>query len=57
MPRGLEKDGHDYYFLSPDVFRKRISLDDFLEWEEVYETSPHFLTGAYDITCTPLHVT
>ncbi len=31
-----EKDGIDYYFLSPSDFRKRIEADEFLEWEEVY---------------------
>jgi len=36
-PRGKEKDGVEYYFLSPDEFRRRISEDDFIEWEEVYE--------------------
>lgn len=31
-----EEDGVDYYFLSPDNFRKFIETDEFLEWEEVY---------------------
>lgn len=31
-----EKDGIDYYFLSPSEFRKQIDADEFLEWEEVY---------------------
>lgn len=35
-PRGKEKEGVDYYFLSADEFRKRIRNGDFLEWEEVY---------------------
>ena len=35
-PRGSEKDGVDYYFLTPDEFRKRIESGDFLEYEEVY---------------------
>lgn len=34
-----EKDGVDYYFLSPDEFREKIRQDDFLEWEEVYPGS------------------
>ncbi|MBU0486879.1 MAG: guanylate kinase [Bacteroidetes bacterium] len=34
--RAHETDGVDYYFLSPDEFRKRIDHGDFLEWEEVY---------------------
>lgn len=35
-PRGTEKDGVEYYFLSPEEFRKRIENDEFLEYEEVY---------------------
>ena len=36
-PRGTEQDGVDYYFLSPDTFRQKISEDAFVEYEEVYE--------------------
>lgn len=36
LPRGTEKDGVEYYFLSPDEFRARIAAGDFLEYEEVY---------------------
>ena len=36
-PRGQEKDGVDYYFLTADEFRSRIEAGDFLEYEEVYE--------------------
>ncbi|WGK65945.1 guanylate kinase [Croceiramulus getboli] len=35
-PRGTEKDGVDYYFLSLEEFKSRIKSDSFLEWEEVY---------------------
>lgn len=35
-PRGTEKHGVEYYFLSPDEFRTRIAAGDFLEYEEVY---------------------
>jgi len=35
-PRGLEKDGEDYYFISLRDFKNKIKADDFLEWEEVY---------------------
>ncbi len=31
-----ETDGKDYYFISPDAFRQKVSNGDFLEWEEVY---------------------
>lgn len=34
--RGGEVDGKDYYFLTADEFRKNISNDEFVEWEEVY---------------------
>lgn len=36
-PRGNEKDGVEYYFLSPEDFRQKISTGDFLEYEEVYK--------------------
>ncbi|HTJ48387.1 MAG TPA: guanylate kinase [Cyclobacteriaceae bacterium] len=32
-----EKNGQDYYFLTPDDFKKKIDSDEFIEWEEVYE--------------------
>ncbi len=35
-PRKQELDGRDYYFMSVEDFRKHITQDDFLEWEEVY---------------------
>jgi guanylate kinase len=35
-PRGDEKDGEDYYFISTEDFKKHIRNNDFLEWEEVY---------------------
>lgn len=35
-PRGSEQDGVEYYFLSPEEFRRRIANDEFLEYEEVY---------------------
>lgn len=36
-PRGQEKDGVEYYFLSPDEFREKIEQDEFIEYEEVYK--------------------
>lgn len=36
LPRQGEKDGLDYYFLSADKFREKISGGEFAEWEEVY---------------------
>lgn len=36
-PRGTEQHGVEYFFLSPEEFRQRISNDEFLEYEEVYK--------------------
>lgn len=36
LPRGTEQDGVEYFFLTPDEFRRRIANDEFLECEEVY---------------------
>lgn len=36
-PRGEEKHGIEYFFLSPDEFRRRIANNEFLEYEEVYK--------------------
>ena len=35
-PRGTEKNGVEYFFLSPEEFKQRIANDAFLEYEEVY---------------------
>ena len=37
QPRGVEKDGKDYYFLSMEEFTTRIQQNEFIEWEMVYE--------------------
>jgi len=31
-----EQHGKDYYFLSPEEFKKKIDNNEFIEWEEVY---------------------
>ena len=36
-PRGAEKNGTDYYFISEAEFREHIRNNDFMEWEMVYE--------------------
>lgn len=36
-PRGTEKDGVDYHFISPEKFRQKIWEEAFVEFEEVYE--------------------
>ena len=35
-PRGNEKNGVDYYFLSPEEFKEKINENGFIEYEEVY---------------------
>lgn len=32
-----EAHGKDYYFLTPEEFKRKIDSNDFIEWEEVYE--------------------
>jgi guanylate kinase len=36
LPRGTERDGVEYFFLSTEEFRRRINENEFLEYEEVY---------------------
>ena len=36
-PRGTEKNGVEYFFLTPEEFRQRIDNNEFLEYEEVYK--------------------
>ena len=36
--RSNETDGKDYYFLDLEEFKKKIEQDEFIEWEEVYES-------------------
>ena len=36
-PRGQERDGVEYYFISADRFRELIAQDAFVEYEEVYQ--------------------
>lgn len=35
MRRG-EVDGEDYFFLTPEEFRRRVGQGEFVEWEEIY---------------------
>ncbi len=35
-PRGTERDGVEYFFITPEEFRRRIDAGEFLEYEEVY---------------------
>ncbi len=39
QPRGVERDGVEYYFFTPEEFREKIAADEFVEYEEVYEGS------------------
>ncbi len=36
-PRGTERNGVEYFFVSPDEFRAKIEAGEFLEYEEVYK--------------------
>lgn len=36
-PRGQEKSGVDYYFMSEEEFTNKIQHEEFVEWEMVYE--------------------
>ncbi len=36
-PRGIERNGVEYFFLTPEEFKQRIANNEFLEYEEVYE--------------------
>lgn len=36
-PRGNEKDGIEYYFITSDDFKDKIARNEFLEYEEVYK--------------------
>lgn len=36
-PRGTERDGVDYYFLSHEAFMQAVAENRFVEWEEVYK--------------------
>jgi len=35
-PRGQERDGIEYFFMSPEEFKSRIDNGEFVEYEEVY---------------------
>ncbi len=37
IKRPNEVDAKDYYFLSVEQFKEKVSKEEFLEWEEVYE--------------------
>ncbi len=37
QPRGTERNGVEYFFITPEEFRRRIENDEFLEYEEVYK--------------------
>ena len=37
QPRGAERDGVEYFFVTSDEFRRKIADGEFLEYEEVYK--------------------
>lgn len=34
--RGIEENGKDYHYLTPEEFKAKVTNNEFLEWEEVY---------------------
>ena len=36
-PRGQERDGHEYHFISREEFEDRLAKDEFLEWAKVFD--------------------
>ena len=36
-PRGTEQNGREYFFVSPEEFKKKIANNEFVEYEEVYK--------------------
>ena len=36
-PRGTEQNGVEYFFLTPEEFKSKITNEEFLEYEEVYQ--------------------
>lgn len=36
LPRGNERDGVEYLFMTPEAFREHVEADDFIEYEQVY---------------------
>ena len=48
-PRGQERDGKDYFFLSPEQFQARIDEGQFVEWAEVYGHRYGTLQGTLDL--------
>jgi len=58
-PRGNEKDGVEYHFISPSTFEGHIYQNDFLEYEMVYEgvyygTLKSELTRIWDLDKVPV---
>ena len=49
-PRGTERNGVEYFFLTPDEFRSRIEAGEFLEYEEVY-TDRYYGTLKSQVEC------
>jgi len=37
LPRGTEQNGVEYFFISPEEFKKKIENEEFIEYEEVYK--------------------
>lgn len=48
-PRPGEKDGADYFFVSPEIFREMLGRGEFLEWARVYDHYYGTPKGAVDL--------
>jgi guanylate kinase len=50
-PRGAEKEGEHYFFITPEEFKAKVDADRFAEWAEVhgnfYGTSKDFIERAF----------
>jgi len=46
--RAGEVDGKDYFFLTPEGFKRRVDAGDFVEWEELYGDSYGTLKSEVD---------
>jgi len=55
VPRAGEKDGTDYYFVAPEVFKQYIAENKMAEWAEIYGncygTAAATIQGLFDKGC------
>ena len=51
-PRGQERDGVDYYFLSHEEFMQAVAENRFVEWEEVYKGTCYASSATTPARCS-----